>query len=60
VATHNGVMKALFMADSAQRGFDIEYRSYDLGNCAILVLEIDENDQMQIVATSGLKFRNKK
>lgn len=46
VVTHNGVMKSLFMADAAFRGADIEYRSFDLGNCAVVVLEVDAQGKM--------------
>lgn len=58
VATHNGVMKALFMADAFQKGFDVDYRSYDLGNCSLLIVEVMEN-QWEVCATKGLKFRTK-
>lgn len=57
VATHNGVMKSLFMADAAMRGFDVEYRSFDLGNCSVLVMEINTESEIKVVATNGLKFR---
>lgn len=57
IATHNAVMKALFMADTAKRGFDVEYQAFDLGNCAIVVVEVDTAGNRQVVATDGLKFR---
>ena len=60
VATHGGTMKSLFMADAAFHGFEIEYRAFELGNCAIVVLEVGSNGDMQIVATTGLKFRHVK
>jgi broad specificity phosphatase PhoE len=59
VTTHNGVMKALFMADAAKLGLDIDYRSYDLSNCSVIVIEV-EKKEICIKATSGLKFREKK
>lgn len=58
VATHNGVMKALFMADAFQKGFDVDYRYYDLGNCSLVIVEVMEN-QWEVCATEGLKFRTK-
>jgi broad specificity phosphatase PhoE len=59
ISTHNGVMKSIFMADSAFRGYDVEYRSFDLGNCSVIVVEVHENEELKIVATDGLKFRTK-
>jgi probable phosphoglycerate mutase len=59
ITTHNGVMKSIFMADSAFRGYDVEYRSFDLGNCSVIVLEVHDNGELKIVATDGLKFRTK-
>lgn len=56
VATHNGVMKALFMADAAKRGIVVDYRSFDLGNCSVVVIEVEGND-IRVVATNGLKFK---
>lgn len=58
VATHNGVMKALFMADAFLKGYDVDYRSYDLGNCSLVIVEVMEN-RWEVCATNGLKFRTK-
>lgn len=58
--THNGVMKALFMIHAAQAfKKDVEYRSFDLGNCSLVLLEIDYENKIDVVATDGLKFRKK-
>ncbi|WP_290863350.1 histidine phosphatase family protein [Flavobacterium sp.] len=59
ITTHNGVMKSIFMADSAFCGFDVEYRSFDLGNCSVIVMEVDDQENFKIVATDGLKLRIK-
>jgi broad specificity phosphatase PhoE len=59
VTTHNAVMKALFLADCAKQGIDVDYRSYDLGNCSVIVLEV-EHDEINIKSTHGLNFREKK
>lgn len=59
VASHNCVLKALFMMDTAERGFDIDYRAYGLGNCALVIVEI-QNNKVIIRATAGLKFLDKK
>jgi hypothetical protein len=48
-------MKALFMHASAQQGFEIDYRSYILINCAILVVEMNSYS-LQVVASHGLQF----
>jgi broad specificity phosphatase PhoE len=60
VGSHGGLMKALFMADAALNGYLIEYRSFDLENCGIIVSEIDYCGAMQVVATRGVKFLKKK
>lgn len=57
IATHAGVMKALFMADLVKKGWEIEYRSFDLGNTSVLVVEIKDED-FQVKACSHLNFRN--
>lgn len=57
VTSHNGVMKSLFMADSAVHGYDLEYRAFDLDNCAIMVLELYPDKTMRFTATQGLKFK---
>lgn len=59
MTTHNGVMKSLFMADCAIRGYDVEYRSFDLDNCSVIVMEVDEKGTLKVVATHGLTFRTK-
>lgn len=59
ITTHNGVMKALFIAAAASEGFDIDYRSFDLGNASIIVLEIDDCE-MKVLGTRGIKYREKK
>jgi broad specificity phosphatase PhoE len=56
IATHNGVMKALFMDDAAKRGFDVDYRSFDLNNCSVLIIEVEEGN-IRLVASHGLKFK---
>ncbi len=56
ITTHCGVMKALFMADAASRGVDIDYRSFDLGNCTMLIVEMDDQN-ISVKASSGSKFR---
>lgn len=58
VGTHGGVMKALFMADAAQKGLVVDNRSYELGNCAVVIVEI-KDDYIEVKATDGLKFRTK-
>lgn len=56
IGTHNGVMKALFMADAARRGYDVDYRSFSLGNCALLIVEV-ENGDIRVVASNKLKYK---
>lgn len=59
VATHNAVMKALFTADCAKQGFDVDYSAFDLGNCSIIIVDV-KNEEVALKATQGLKFREKK
>lgn len=64
VATHNGVMKALFMADAFHNGFNVEYFTFDLGNCSVLIVEVDSYEKLDVPlinvqASKGLKFRKK-
>lgn len=56
VLTHNAGMKALVMAEAAQKGYDLEYRAFDLGNCSVVVVEVDKRS-FHVVATKGIKFR---
>lgn len=59
VATHNAVMKALIMADAAFNGFDVEYKSFDLGNCSIIAVDINPQNEIIVKASKGLKYRTK-
>lgn len=59
ITTHNGVMKSLFIADCAMRGYDVEYRSFDLDNCSVMVMEVNEKGALKVVATNGLTFKTK-
>ncbi|PJD94796.1 MAG: hypothetical protein CK425_10420 [Parachlamydia sp.] len=56
IGTHNGVLKALFMADAASKGYDIDYRAFILGNCALLVVEV-EGSEVRVMASNKLKFK---
>lgn len=58
IAAHNGVLKSLVMADAARRGYDLEFRQFDLANCALIVLEIDPHGRTEVTATEGLTFAN--
>lgn len=59
VTTHNSPLKALFMADAAKRGYDIDYSSFILDNGAIVVVEVSKDGGIQVVATSGLAYRKR-
>jgi broad specificity phosphatase PhoE len=59
VATHNGVMKALFIVAAARQGFDVDYRSFDLENASIVVVEVGDFG-IQVPAANGLKYREGK
>jgi broad specificity phosphatase PhoE len=56
MAAHNGVLKSLVMAAAAMRGYDLEFRAFDLANCGIVVLEIDANGRIEVTATDGLSL----
>lgn len=56
VVTHNAGMKALVMMNAFRKGFDLEYRSFDLGNCSVVVVDADDKG-FEVVATRGLAFR---
>ncbi len=58
VGSHNAVMKTLFMVDSSCRGYDVGYRDFYIANCALFVIEMDENGALSLVATEGLQFRS--
>lgn len=57
VGTHNALLKAAFMADSAKKGLDVEYQKFEVSNCSIVVIEVTDHD-MRVTGTSGLKFKN--
>ncbi|QLH36918.1 MAG: hypothetical protein HWD61_12885 [Parachlamydiaceae bacterium] len=38
-----------------QRGFDVDYRSFSLGNSGIVVVEL-KSSNVHVKATSGLRF----
>lgn len=56
IASHAGTIKSLFMADTALRGFDLEYRRFNMENCAVVVIEISDKEAV-IKATQGVTFR---
>lgn len=56
VATHNGVMKSLFMASLAEMGFDVDYRSFILGNASVLVIEVGDFG-VKVKAATGLSYK---
>lgn len=56
VATHNGVMKALFIASAAESGYDVDYRSFILNNAALLIVEARESG-FKVVAAQGLVYK---
>jgi probable phosphoglycerate mutase len=58
VATHGGLMKALFLLDTAGKGFETDYRSITLDNTGILVMEIDD-EEFSIQATTQIAFKPK-
>lgn len=56
VATHNGVMKSLFIAHAAELGFDVDYRSFILDNAAVLIVEV-EKSSIRVKAAHGLTYK---
>ncbi len=58
VATHGGFLKTLFIALSAQQSYEIDYRKFELKNCAVLVIEV-KNGKPFLVASHGLEFKSK-
>jgi len=56
VGAHNGILKALFMADAASKGYDVDYRSFIIDNCALLVVEV-EGAEVRVMASSRFIFR---
>lgn len=54
MAAHNGVLKSLVMADAALRGYDLEFRAFDLANCSLVILEVDALGSIVVTATNGL------
>lgn len=57
VATHNSPLKALFMADAMENGADVDYSAFDLGNGALLIVEMNLEGSIRVVASSGLTYR---
>lgn len=55
-ATHNGPMKALFLMEAYERGSIVDYRAFDLGNCALLVIDVN-SERADVKASKGLKFK---
>ena len=56
VVTHAAVTKALFMAKSAEHGYDLEYYSFSSDNCSVIVVEVASSGEYSIVAVQGLRF----
>ena len=56
VAAHGAIMKSLFMTDTFKNGYEVGYQTLNLDNCAILVIEADDN-RLIIAATKELAFR---
>jgi broad specificity phosphatase PhoE len=59
VISHYAVLKTIFMRDAFDHGFEVDSRAFDLRNCGIVVIEID-NDNMHVVATNGFSFAGDK
>lgn len=57
VVSHSGVLMTLFMKEAYNQGFDIDYRSFSMKNCGVLVIEVDRTGQFEVVATNGLSFK---
>lgn len=51
--------KTLFMVDAFDRGFDVDYRAFDLKNCGVIVIEVDD-EGFHVVATNGLSYTGDK
>jgi len=56
VGTHNGVLKALFMADAAFKGYDVPFGVFVVDNSGIVVVEVNKQKEIEVVATEGLSF----
>lgn len=57
VISHSGVLKTLFMQEAYKMGYDIDYRSFEMQNGGILVIEVDELG-MRVVASQGLSLKS--
>lgn len=59
IGAHGGLMKCIFITDSAYRGYDVEYRRFEVINCALLVVEVNnDTGDIEFKASSGIRLRN--
>lgn len=56
IASHGAIMKSAFIADAYAKGYEVDYHSFILNNCAILIFDAD-GDSIEIVASNNLYFR---
>lgn len=56
IGTHGGLMKSIFLLDTAMNGFETDYRSILLDNTAVFVVEV-ENEQISLKATTRLTHK---
>jgi broad specificity phosphatase PhoE len=54
VATHKGVKKALLMGLLKEEGIEVDYRSFELQNCSVFVIEVPRGGSPRLVAVNGL------
>lgn len=54
VATHKALKKALLMGLLKEQGIEVGYRSFDLKNCSVCVIEVSGEGAPRVVAVSGL------
>ncbi len=54
VKTHKVVKKALLMGLLKEAGREVDYRSFDLQNCSVFVIEVPRGEAPRLVAATGL------
>ncbi|HEY5260439.1 MAG TPA: histidine phosphatase family protein, partial [Rhabdochlamydiaceae bacterium] len=57
VSTHKVVKKAQLMGLLKQSGIEVGYRSFDLKNCSVFVIEVGKDKTPRLVAATGLEIK---
>ncbi len=57
VSNHKVVKKAQFMGLLKANGVEAGYRSFDLKNCSVFVIEVGKDKNLKLVAVAGISIK---